>query len=114
MFCRKCGRQNDDNAFKCVQCGEVLQSVPGAGARPTVPNHLVEAILVTLLCCVPFGVVAIVYAAQVNGKLAAGDYEGAVKASNNAKTWVWASAGVGLVVGLLYAVLVALGAVSGH
>jgi len=28
MFCPKCGSPNDDNAFKCVQCGTVIQAVP--------------------------------------------------------------------------------------
>src|SRR5438093_12052328 len=31
-----------------------------------VPNYLIQAILVTLCCCLPFGIPAIVYAAQVN------------------------------------------------
>jgi len=42
----------------------------------------VQAILCTLFCCLPFGIVAIVFAAQVDGKLAAGDYNGAVYSSN--------------------------------
>ena len=42
-------------------------------ATPQVPNNLVWAILSTLFCCLPAGIVSIVYAAQVNGKLAAGD-----------------------------------------
>ena len=53
-----------------------------------VSNYLVQAILVTIFCCLPFGIVAIVFAAQVNGKLAAGDYAGAVQTSNQAKMWV--------------------------
>ena len=102
MFCSKCGTENDDNAFKCVRCGEVLQRVEAAGAPSSknVPSHLAPAILVTLFCCLPFGIVAIVFAAQVNGKLQAGDYEGALSASNKAKTWCWVSFGVGLVIGL--------------
>ena len=28
MFCPKCGSPNDDNAFKCLQCGAVIQAVP--------------------------------------------------------------------------------------
>ena len=44
------------------------------GVAPLViPNHLVEAILVTLCCCVPLGIPAIVYGAQVGPKVAAGD-----------------------------------------
>jgi len=54
-----------------------------------IPNHLVGAILVTLFCCQIFGIVSIVYAAQVNGKLAAGDVPGAVASSNKAKAWMW-------------------------
>lgn len=70
----------------------------------TVPNYLLQAILVTLFCCLPSGIVAIVYAAQVNTKLKAGDYDGAVEASTKAKTWCWISFGVGLAI-IIIAVL---------
>ena len=60
-----------------------------------VPNHLVWAILTTLFCCLPLGIVSIVYAAQVDGKRAAGDLPGAYKASHNAKMWAIYSAIVG-------------------
>ena len=75
-----------------------------------VPNYLVQAILVTLFCCLPFGIVSIVYAAQVNTKLAAGDYAGALDSSQKAKTWSLWSFGIGLVGGLAYMGLVILGA----
>jgi hypothetical protein len=66
---------------------------PGA-----VPNYLVPAIL-TIFCCQPFGIVSLVYAAQVNSKLAMGDYPGAMDCSNRAKTWaMW---GVGIWVALM-------------
>lgn len=55
-----------------------------------------QAILVTIFCCLIPGIVAIVYSAQVNGKLAAGDIAGAQQASNNAKTWSWLAFGLGL------------------
>lgn len=81
-----------------------------------VPNYLVQAILVTLFCCLPFGIVGIVFAAQVNSKLALGDYDGAVQASQAAKKWSWISFGCGLgvylAIFLLYAIMIAL-AVSG-
>lgn len=63
---------------------------------PYVPNYLAQAILVTIFCCLPFGIPAIVFAAQVNGKLTAGDYEGAKESSRKAKTWTWVAFGVGL------------------
>ena len=75
------------------------------GAVPHIPNYLVQAVLVTLFCCLPAGIVSIVYAAQVNGKIAAGDIAGARAASQNAKTWVWISLGVGLGLGILWFLL---------
>ena len=67
------------------------------------PNHLVMAILSTLCCCLPAGIVAIVYAAQVDGKVDAGDIQGAQQASYNAKMWSFASIGVGVVAAAVYA-----------
>jgi hypothetical protein len=60
-------------------------------------NFLPWAIASTLLCCVPAGIVAIVFASQVNGKWRAGDFQGAMVASNRAKTWAIVSAAIGLV-----------------
>jgi hypothetical protein len=69
--------------------------------QQTVPNYLVQSILVTLCCCWPLGIVAIIEAAQVNSKLQAGDYEGAVRASQSAKQLCWWALGGGLAVGVL-------------
>ncbi|HYR27400.1 MAG TPA: CD225/dispanin family protein [Thermoanaerobaculia bacterium] len=66
-------------------------------APPVIPNHLVGAIVTTLCCCMPFGIVSLVFAAQVNTKIAAGDLAGAQIASRNAKTWMI----VALVMGIL-------------
>jgi hypothetical protein len=83
--------------------------------RQTVPNYLVQSILVTLFCCLPFGIVSIVYAAQVNSKLAAGDYAGALDASQKAKTWSMWSFIIGLVFGVGYFVLmIMMAAVQPH
>lgn len=68
-------------------------------------NNLVWAILTTLFCCLPLGVVSIVFAAQVNGKWQAGDYAGAQEASRKAKQWAIWSAIAGVVVAVLYVVL---------
>lgn len=80
-------------------------------AQPKVESYLVFAILVTLFCFLPTGIVAIVYSSQVSSKLAAGDYAGAVEASNKAKTWVIVSAAVGVVWVILIAIF-AIGAAS--
>lgn len=60
-------------------------------------NYLVESILATILCCMPFGIVGIVFASKVNSEYDAGNYEAAEKASKNAKTWTLVSFGVGIV-----------------
>ena len=132
MYCANCGAQNDDNAAYCVNCGNELRRVetpradmpppqqPQAqvsyappNAQAPVPNYLVPAILTTLFCCLPFGIVSIVYAAQVNGKLEAGDRAGALESSRKAKMWAWISLGTGLVLILISGTLAALGAIGG-
>jgi hypothetical protein len=46
--------------------------------------------------------VAIIFASQVNSKLQAGDYAGAVTASQKAKTWSIVGAVSGAVVAVIY------------
>ena len=120
MNCSNCGQANAADATTCVQCGAALPVMPpappqggppspppaysapayGAPAQaasgPPVPNHLIWAILATICCCLPTGIVAIIFAAQVDGKVAAGDLAGARQASDNAKLWSWISLGAGL------------------
>lgn len=86
--------------------------MPPGAMPPNVPTYLAQSILCTLFCCLPAGVVAIVFAAQVGGKLSSGDYAGAAQASKNAKTWSWVSFGVGLGVGLIYLIIVIVAASS--
>ncbi|WP_424534587.1 CD225/dispanin family protein [Sphaerisporangium viridialbum] len=76
------------------------------GGGPAVPdNHLVAAILTTLFCCLPFGIVSIVKSSQVNSKWAVGDYQGAIAASEEAKTW-WKRA---LIWGIVVDVVIVVG-----
>src|SRR5580692_5155965 len=127
MFCPQCGASNADTAAICTQCGRQLQAaIPPVGAPTplpvqgvvlppgtTVPNYLVFAILATVFCCLPAGIPAIVYAAQVNGKLQMGDLAGAQLASNNAKMWCLISAGLGLGTIVIYVILIMAGVLSG-
>jgi hypothetical protein len=123
MFCPQCGASNAGNAAVCVQCGRKLQpaipatpiQTPGVVLPPGVSmqNYLVFAILATVFCCPGTGIPAIIYAAQVNGKLQAGDLAGAKAASDNAKLWCWISFGVGIVGTVLYILLIMLGLLSG-
>ncbi len=96
MYCSTCGATNEDSASFCRACGASLGSGVAHDPSPHVPNHLVWAILVTIFCCLPFGIVSIVYAAQVNGFVAEGKFDSARQASENAKMWAWISFAVGL------------------
>lgn len=123
MNCTNCGAHNDENATRCVNCGTVLQPIatptvdvpppPQFGPQASIPNYLVPAILTTVFCCLPFGVVSIVYAAQVNGKVENGDRSGAVESSRKARMWAWVSFGVGLVAIILALVLGVFSAILG-
>lgn len=112
MFCENCGGQLPPNAVACPYCGAAAAAPQNRAAQPPpypypsgpvrqIPNHLVGSILVTLFCCLPFGIVAIVNAANVNGKVAAGDLAGAQASADKANTWMWVAFWVGLVVQLL-------------
>ncbi|MDX1944804.1 MAG: CD225/dispanin family protein [Pirellulaceae bacterium] len=89
---------------------------PGAPGQPmppgTVKNYLVESILSLICCGGLFAIPAIVYAAQVNGKLAAGDYNGAVESSNNAKKWLIIAVCIGLVCNSIAIGVQILGAIA--
>ncbi|MBT8316172.1 MAG: CD225/dispanin family protein [Lutibacter sp.] len=71
-------------------------------------NYLVESILVTIFCCLPFGIAGIVFASQVNSKFASGDFEGAQKASSDAKKWMKWGLFSGITIVILYAIFVFL------
>lgn len=85
MYCVNCGSPLAPGAVSCPRCAQRVQQFAPAAA---VPNYLVGAILTTLCCCMPLGIVAVVYAAQVNTKLAQGDVAGAQMSSQNARTWI--------------------------
>jgi len=68
---------------------------PSSGAPASVPNYLIPAII-SLFCCLPLGVVGVIFAAQVNGKVAAGDTAGALDASKKAKLFSFIAIGLGL------------------
>jgi hypothetical protein len=74
---------------------------PASGTPDQVPNYLIPAII-SALCCLPLGVVAIIFAAQVNGKVASGDMAGAFNASRKAKMFSYIAIGLGLALWVCY------------
>ncbi len=82
------------------------------GQQPLEPkpdSNLVWGILSTVLCCLPFGVVSIVYAAKVDGLWRGGDVGGAREAADKAKNWAIASAVAGVVIAVIYFAVFASG-----
>lgn len=109
MFCSKCGSKNDGDAAFCTKCGTKMNvtqpinnnlksyatqptnnKVKSYATQPTnnnVKSYLVGSILQTVVC-IPAGIVPLIYACQVNSKLAQGDIVGAQEASQKAKFWL--------------------------
>lgn len=86
--------------------------VPGPGGQQKPDNYLVWAILTTIFCCIPFGIVSIVNAAKVDGAWANGDYATAISASQSAKKWAIIAASIGVVFAIVYAFVILLGVFS--
>jgi hypothetical protein len=127
--CPNCGTSNLDNASICVNCGRAMAGggsytppppppqqqasytpppprfdTPGQPPGMPPPNYLWQSIVVTLCCCLPLGIVAIIFAAQVNDKFRRGDIQGAMQASKQAKMWMLIAFGLGLLVILIYGI----------
>lgn len=125
MNCPNCGTSNLENTTICVNCGRPMAGggsyappppppqqqasytpppTPTGVAAVPIPNYLWQSIVVTIVCCTcfPLGIVAIIFAAQVNDKLRRGDIQGAMQASKNAKLWCWITFGVGLLIWIVW------------
>lgn len=133
-FCPNCGSQMMDNAQ--FQNGPDLskQQTPPPPPPPQYNNQynpnaqynaynqqqstqppvsmtgmLVWAILNTLICCLPFGIVAIVMSAKINNAMS---YEEARMAYNSAKKWNLVATIVGVVWYILIFILYAVGIIT--
>lgn len=124
MRCPYCsGRLAPDEKY-CQSCGRKVQernigwSDPNqaqtyrAADTSNHPNYLIWAILATIFCCWPFGIVAIVYAAQVNSLAAAGNYAAAQRSSEAARKWCLAATLSGAAVILVYVIIFGLSFVT--
>lgn len=117
MFCQKCGTEIPEGMNSCPNCNHVNQipvqaapqvnrSAAGPGRAqynmpPHVETHMGKAIFSMLCCCMPLGIVSIVYANQVTNKLQYGDVQGARISSENADKW----ANISIILGFIFNVI---------
>ncbi len=81
---------------------------------PKPDNYLVWSILVTLFCCLPFGVVAIVKSCAVDSAYNSGNLELAQAEAAAAKKWCLIGACIGAVTGFLYIGVAVLAGLFSH
>ena len=126
MYCAVCGTNNDDSALHCIQCGARLGAaqppppvavvpVPAAAGTPVaaaIPNYMVQAILMTVCCCLPRGIVCIIKASKVDKLLALQDYAGARLASDENKKLLWIGLGLGAAAALVYFIFAIIGGLA--
>ena len=100
MFCSKCGQQIADGATFCPHCGNNLPvSAPAVGGK--VNTWLIPSVLVTMFCCLPLGIVSIIYAAGANDALSHGNFELAREKAAVAKTWFFVALAGGILSNVL-------------
>lgn len=76
-------------------------------------DYLVESILVTIFCCMVFGILGIVYSAQANSAFSSGNVAAANEFSAKAKQWVTYGFWSGIAVAGIYLFLMMIGVASG-
>lgn len=115
MFCANCGKELPEGSAFCPGCGRAVATGAPVPVAEPIQSYLALGIISALLCCLPFGVVSIVYATQVSGKVAAGDLAGARAASRSAKNWGIAAivtGGVAMALGVLFQLAIFLIAIA--
>lgn len=74
----------------------------GQPLPPKPDNNMALAIFTTICCCLPFGIVGIIKASQVNSYYAGGFYAAAVKAADDAKKWSFIGMIIGVAIEAIY------------
>ena len=116
--CPECNSQVSDAASMCPHCGAPLKSSASVVVNPQGSSlgssnicpetHLAKAIIVTLLCCWPVGIPAIINAAGVTSAFASGNYQEALQKSEKANKWSNYCIIAGVVFWIIYAVIIAV------
>lgn len=102
------GQQNTSYGQQNTSYGP--QNVKQHLSQPMPKSWLTESILVTLLCCLPFGIAGIVNASKVESRYHAGDVDGAYRASAEAKKWTTIGFWLGIAAIIIYVIVLATAA----
>lgn len=106
------GFSNWKPAKQVPELADLLSNLPPepplTNTNPMPKTWLVESILVTILCCLPFGIVGIVYATKIETLYLNGQYEEALYNSRQAKKWALLGFFSTLIIGILYIMFVGI------
>lgn len=104
-----------NSLFYAAESFQAPVSIPYTPPLPGVApkNWLVESIIVTILCCLPFGIVAIINATKVETLWNTGQHDAALKASQEAGKWVKIGVITAVVLWGLYFILIIFGIFAG-
>lgn len=72
------------------------------------PSYLALSIISIICCCVPLGIVSLIYSAQVRSVYNQGEYEKAEKYSKNALYWGIGAIAIGIISSLIYSIIYVL------
>lgn len=114
MYCSKCGTRVDNARF-CPKCGTEQTGSLYPESSPNIKkpsNYLFLSIIVTIFCCIPFGIVSLIYSSKVDSLYSVGSYKEAKKASDKALMWSLLGIGIIVFVYFLYFLLVVLCGIS--
>lgn len=129
MYCPNCGTQNNDNQRFCRNCGVSLNNtlqtpnIYDKREGDSINNNftdtqrppktwLTEAILATIFCCVPLGIIGIVNAAKVESTFRDGNITQSKEYSQKAAKFVKLGFWIGLGAGIIYIILIIIFALS--
>ena len=111
MYCKECGASIPDSASVCPYCGSPLSSSSTNNSsniynKICPETHLAKSIILTVLCCWPFGIPAIVNAAGVENAFHSGNYNLAVEKSQKAAKWCNTTLVVGIIFWVIYIIVI--------
>ena len=96
MFCQKCGIDlGESQESLCLECKE-------KSLNSEVKDYTIYSVLSMVLCCVPFGVVSLIYSSKAAMLVKNGKTSEAEEMSQKAKNWAIAAAITGFILTSIY------------